>query len=155
MPTPAARSEPTQHQQTKIFSVRSTQYACRLFLPKNNRKNNRAHPYLRPVQLPVPTSIHLIIIQSTSLSIPRNSSRLSRLGAWAKGVVRAWTSSRLKGRGRARGCRGCILRYSHLRSRLLQGACPIRSAGRGGSEGATPAAASPRNAAAPYNRLKN
>ena len=26
-PTPATRSEPTQHQQTKIFSVRSTQYA--------------------------------------------------------------------------------------------------------------------------------
>jgi len=28
-PTPAARSEPTQHQQTKTFSVRSTQYAVR------------------------------------------------------------------------------------------------------------------------------
>ena len=36
-PTPAARSEPTQHQQTKTFSVRSTQYAVHIY-PGNRRR---------------------------------------------------------------------------------------------------------------------
>ena len=46
-PTPAARSEPTQHQQTKTFSVRSTQYAVHIY-PGNRRRAPTKKGSFRP-----------------------------------------------------------------------------------------------------------